>query len=63
MAYMILAEKAASFHRPLWPLKPKVHVAKMQQDKSVFMLLYEMSAMIWSMLGKLRHGKRLHGIN
>ncbi|CAE7804138.1 FAM120B [Symbiodinium sp. CCMP2592] len=30
MAYMLLSEKAASMHRPLWPLKPKFHVARMQ---------------------------------
>ena len=32
MAYCLLAEKAASPHRPLWPLKPKFHVTRMQSS-------------------------------
>ncbi|CAE7193685.1 unnamed protein product, partial [Symbiodinium microadriaticum] len=32
MAYCLLAEKAASLHRPLWPLKPKFHVTRMQSS-------------------------------
>ena len=31
-AYMLLAEKAASLHRPLWPVKPEFHVPRMQAE-------------------------------